>query len=83
MLAVTCSTSKGEIRRQPYSISTFNNPYYYEPVFTLNSPIHIPTGLWEGVPKDNEFPIKINLEVEWHGDKLQFDIMMVYDAALE
>lgn len=82
-LTVTCSTSKGEIRRQPYSISTFNNPYYYEPVFTLNSPIHIPASLWEGVPNDNEFPIKINLEIEWRGETLQFDIMLVYDAALE
>lgn len=83
MLTIRCKTSKGETRRQPYSISSFNNPYYYEPLFTLNSPIRIPAGLWERVPFDNEFPISVNLEVEWQGDKLQFDLMLVYDAALE
>lgn len=83
ILTITCTTSKGVTKKQPYSISNFNSPYYYEPVFTLSSSIHIPGSLWEGVPNDNEFPIDVSLTLEWHGDKLQFDIMLVYDAAVE
>lgn len=83
IITITCYDNKGEIRKQSYSVSSFNNPYYYEPVFTLNSPIHIPTNLWEGTPQDNEYPIKLTIEIEHKGEALQFEVMLVYDAAIE
>lgn len=83
VMTIACYNNKGEMRKQPYSVSNFNNPYYYEPVFTINSPIHIPANLWEGMPHDNEYPIKVTIEIEYRGEELRFDIMLVYDAAIE
>jgi Fic family protein len=83
ILSITCYNSKGDKRLQPYSIATFNNSYYSEPVFTLNSPIQIPTSLWEGVPSDNEFPIKVIVELSGNVPTFDFDVLLVYDAALE
>lgn len=83
VMTITCYNNKGEIRKQPYSVSNFNSPYYYEPVFTLNSPIHIPANLWEGMPHDNEYPIKVTIGIEYQVEELRFDIMLVYDAAIE
>lgn len=83
ILSITCYNSKGDKRLQPYSISTFNNPYYSQPVFTLNSPIQIPVSLWEGIPNDNEFPIKVTIELSGNVPIFDFDVLLVYDAALE
>lgn len=83
VMTITCYNNKGEMRKQPYSVSNFNNLYSYEPVFTLNSPIHIPANLWEGMPHDNEYPIKVTIGIEYRGEELRFDIMLVYDAAIE
>jgi Fic family protein len=83
MLEISCVTNQGETRKQPRSISSFNNPYYYEPVFTLNSPIHVPGNLWEGMPNDNEYPINVVIEITSKLPDWQFDVMLVYDAALE
>ena len=63
MLTITCQNSRESKRSQPYLISAFNNPYYFEPVFTLNNPINIPASLWEGNPNNNEFPIKVTIEL--------------------
>lgn len=82
-LKITCHNNKGGKIEQPYSIIAFNNPFYYEPVFTLSDPIHIPGSLWEGFPPDNEFPINVSLEIFADKPDFQFDVMLVYDAALE
>ena len=82
-LEITCFTKIAANKEQTYSISGFNNPYYYEPVFTLKSPIHKLGNLWEGMPNDNEFPINAVIEVTSKQAEWQFDVMFVYDAALE
>jgi Fic family protein len=82
-LMVTCHNSRGGMRQQPYMIMTFNNPYYYEPVFTLSNPIHIPASIWEGSPNNNEFPIKVELKLSANEPVFQFDVILVYDASLE
>jgi Fic family protein len=82
-MKITCYTSKNGTRSQPYSIDAFNSPYYYQPVFTLNNPIHIPLSLWETEPFENEFPIKVVIEILCAEEALKFDVMIVYDAALE
>ncbi len=52
-------------------------------MFTLSSPLHIPVSLWEGVPNDNEFPIKVTIELSGEKTILDFDLLLVYDAAFE
>ena len=83
MLAITCYDSKGVERLHSYLISSFNNPYYFEPSFTLNRPIHIPENLWEGLPNDNKFPINVAVELSGKTPLFDFDALLVYDAALE
>ncbi|MGL5892088.1 MAG: Fic family protein, partial [Bacteroidia bacterium] len=83
VLIITCTANSGEKRIQKYWIAGFNSAYYYEPVFTLNSPINVPGNLWEGIPHNGEFPIEVQLYIESRGDELKFDIMIVYDASLE
>lgn len=82
-LKITCYNSKGGSRLQQYSLSTFVNPYYFEPIFTLSSPITVPQSLWEGSPNDNEFPIKVVIELLGSATNFDFDVMLVHDAALE
>jgi|GEM_PF-411592 Fic family protein len=82
-LMIKCYNSKGGVRSQPYIISTFNTPYNYQPIFTLNNHIHVPLSLWEKEPFDNEFPIKVVIELNCRETELKFDVMIVYDAALE
>jgi len=83
MLTIICYNSKGGKISQPYSISTFNNSSYFEPSFTLGNPINVPVNLWEGVPNDNEFPIRVTIELSGKEQTFEFDVLLVYDAALE
>jgi Fic family protein len=82
-LMITCYNSKGAIRSQSYIIDTFTTVYHYQPIFTLNTPIHIPLSLLEKEPFDNEYPIKVVIELKCREMELKFDVMLVYDAALE
>jgi len=83
ILTISCHNNKGSTKSQPYLISAFNNPYYFEPAFTLNNPINIPASLWEGIPNNNEFPIKVTVTLSGKVSSFDFDVMLVYDAALE
>lgn len=80
---IVCYNSKGSERSQPYSIVAFNDPTYFEPSFTLSSPINTPESLWEGIPNDNEYPIKVTIELTGSFPTFEFDVLLVYDAALE
>jgi Fic family protein len=82
VLNITCRTKNGKAIVQQYAIAHYNNSYLFNPVFTLNIPIHIPENLWEGIPNDNEFPINVNLEVECTGENMKFDILLVYDTSM-
>lgn len=82
-LIINCYDSKGNSLQQPYYLPGFTSPYHYEPVFTLNNPIHIPASFWEGNANDNQFPIKVDFKLETDKDLVEFDVILVYDAALE
>lgn len=82
-LIITCHSLNGESRSQPYSINSFNNPMYFEPIFTLNPSINIPVNLWEGLPNINEYPIKVEFEIKSNLENSEFDVELVYDASLE
>ncbi|NQY09711.1 MAG: hypothetical protein HRT71_09385 [Flavobacteriales bacterium] len=82
-LIINCYSLNGKSSTQPYSINSFNNPMYYEPIFTLNTPINIPVNIWEGLPHINEYPIKVEFEIKSNLETSEFDIELVYDASLE
>jgi Fic family protein len=82
-LEICCNNSKNAMRHQHYSILSFVNLIYFEPVFTLSNPIHIPLSIWEGIPNDNEFPVNVVVSISGEKTALKFDVMLVCDAALE
>lgn len=83
MIHIACYDNKGGKRLHPYLISLFDNLFNFEPSFTLSSPIQIPANLWEGTPNDNKFPIKVTMEVSADPPTFDFDVLLIYDAALE
>lgn len=52
-------------------------------MFFLSCPINIPSSIWEGISNDNELPIRSVVELKGAEEMFQFDVMLVYDAALE
>lgn len=81
-LKVKCITGKGKVKKQSYNLAAFVTDYHFQPVFTLNSPIHLPHSLWEQAPYDNEFRIKASIELSVQVEELKFDVTVVYDAGL-
>lgn len=76
---ITGITNTGNSFSQPYTLTAFNSPHYFQPVFTLNSPIKIPLHVKGEVPNLNEFPIKIKIELLGSEPTFKFDVMFVYD----
>lgn len=64
------------------SIAAMISQTHYQPVFTLSNPIHIPKTLGLGLRAD-EYPIKCSVELITSKNNLDFDVSIVYDAALE
>jgi len=62
-------------------VTAMISPTHYHPVFILFSPIQIPKALGLGM-KANEYPINCSVELVSAKDKLDFDVSVVYDAAL-
>lgn len=82
MLNITCYNSKGGTRSKPYSIDSFNDPNYFQPIFPLNRPINIPQSIWEGLPNDNEFPIKVTIELAAQMSSFEFDVALACNENL-
>lgn len=82
-MSISCYSQNGTSRTQPYAISYFVTPMSYQPIFTLNPPINIPLNLAEGYPNENEYPIKVVIEIKSNKEQSEFDMDLVYDAALE
>lgn len=64
------------------SVTAMISPTHYHPVFTLFNPIHIPRTFGLGERTD-EYPIKCLVELISSKDTLDFDVSVLYDAALE
>ena len=64
------------------SITAMISPTHYQPVFTLANAINIPNMLWSSL-RARDFPIKSTVELVASKDDLDFDIAVVYDAALD
>lgn len=76
---ITCINTKGEVIRQQYAISSYNSPYYFQPVFSLSKTIKIPVSFWEKTPNKAEHPIRVTMELVSVKQELDFDVMLVYD----
>ena len=76
---ITGYNNRGDSFSQPFLIDTFNNPHYFQPVFTLNNPINIPSSVKDKTPGLNEYPIKIAIELLGSVSEFDFDVMFIYD----
>ncbi|MBN8665937.1 MAG: Fic family protein [Chitinophagales bacterium] len=78
-MQVTITTNKGSIFKQPYTLSGFNNPYLFQPVFTLSQPISIPKSLTSDDLYEVHYPLKVTLELLGSVEQFSFDVLVVYD----
>ncbi len=80
-IQINCTNGNGVTVKQPYSVSSYNSPYYYQPVFSLNQAIVIPDSLWEKTPYKKDYPIQVTIELLGTTENFDFDVMLVYDEA--
>ena len=80
-IQISSTNSKGVLVTQPYVLASFNNPYLFQPVFTLSQPINIPKDLWTNRIYMNDYPLQVKVELLGSAEQFSFDVMVVYDEA--
>jgi len=80
-MLVTITTNKEAIFKQPYTLSGFNNPYLFQPVFTLPQPVRIPKSVTADDLYEVHYPLKITVELLGSVEQYSFDVLVVYDEA--
>jgi Fic family protein len=78
-IIVRAVTSKGAVFSQPYSISGFNDPTYYQPVFIVNPNIVLLDQLGGNSIFKIDYPIKCSIELSGSVERFDFDVMLVTD----
>jgi Fic family protein len=78
-IIVHAVTSKGVAFSQPYSISGFNDPTYYQPVFIVNPNIVLLDQLDSNNVFKIDYPIKCSIELSGSVENFDFDVMLVTD----
>jgi hypothetical protein len=73
-------TSVGSVMHQTYSIFGFNDPSYYQPVFTINPTIVLPDQ-FQANPIKLKFPITGEITLAGSVEKFDFDVLFVVDQA--
>jgi hypothetical protein len=61
----------------------YNHPSYFQPVFTLNTPINISSDFWDKTLTANDYPIRVKIELISNASKIDFDVKVVYDAMID
>lgn len=82
-LKVIGNSRNGRHSSQHFFIGANNTPFHYQPVFSLDNPIELPSSLLEREANDNEYPIRVVIEVVCSASTLKFDVMIVYDQSSE
>jgi hypothetical protein len=82
-LHIQCISKNGIVRKNEYRLSSFVTPFSYDPIFNLQDSISIPGSFSGGVPADNEFPMKIIIEIVTESWDSEFNVDLVIDAGLE
>lgn len=72
-------TMSGDIYSQIYAVQAFNSPFYFQPVFEIHNGLQIPTGLFNEVLKEKEYPVDVKIKLSWEGEDFSFDVQLVYD----
>ncbi len=75
---ITGSSSRLSFNRL-YTLLSFNSPFYFQPVFTLNNPITIPSDIAEKEPNLNDYPLQIGIELFSSVPTIDFDVLFIYD----
>lgn len=78
-LQVSISTSKGSLYTQSYTLSGFNNPYLFNPVFTLAQPVSIPASLTGDTLFEADYPLNLTVELMGSAEQFSFEVFSVYD----
>ncbi|CAN5366156.1 hypothetical protein BH09BAC3_BH09BAC3_10650 [soil metagenome] len=83
-LEVTCRNKNGgTFTSKTHSIAGYNNPAYYQPVFSLsNHLINISSDLGRPLIA-SDFPITATIELKGTVPNFDFDVNVVYDALIE
>ncbi|MFP5471481.1 MAG: Fic family protein [Bacteroidia bacterium] len=82
MFTITLVDKMGSMASQTHLVASFNNPMYYQPVFSLPHPIVIPSSFWNGNINKINFPVKATIEVSSVKNNSQFDVLMIHDVSL-
>jgi hypothetical protein len=82
-LQIQCISQNGTVRKNEYSLSSFVTPFSYDPIFNLQDSISIPESFSGGLPAENEFPMKILIELVSEVQDSEFNVDLVIDAGLE
>ena len=72
-------TSTHSKYEQFYDINSYNNPYYFEPRFSLSYPIIIPTDLAGRLPQAQVYPVKGTIEIWSSTPDIDFNVTLIYD----
>lgn len=78
---INCINRKGESNSMQFSLSAFNSPYLFQPVFTLNNPIVIPDTVMDRSVYQYEYPLDITVSLNGSvaPEDFLFDVLLVYD----
>lgn len=82
-LQIQCISQNGLTRKNEYSLSSFVSPLNYDSIINLHESISIPESFAGGLPADNEFPMKVIIEIRSETEKSEFNVDLVIDAGLE
>lgn len=78
-LIITCIGASGAKIFTPILIRA--TPFHYQPVFELPQPLMIPKDPWKSLPDKKEFPVQVTIALESSFDKINFEVMVIYDEA--
>jgi Fic family protein len=78
-IQVTITTNKGNTLKQSYTLSGFNAPHLFQPVFTLSQPILIPNSLIPDELYAVDYPLTVVAELLGSAERCSFDVLVVYD----
>ena len=78
-LTISAVTNKGVVIRQTYSIFTYNNPSYFQPVLLVEPNIVLPDQLRSNGAFRIDYPIRCTIELSGSVNQFDFEVMLVTD----
>ena len=66
-----------------HHLDSLNDPYYFDPIFPVKTPIVIPVGFSGEAPNNEDYPINGTIELCGSTQDFDFDVTLVYDKVLQ